>query len=249
MTASCVLHVFVPLTPPPLPTGLSDRLALIIGALRGVIAAHMAKDRSAVEVLFLAWTRLGRLASRFESLVAAVRSGGLSSVRATREGSAADLELPRLEGLPQPFRLPSGFGWLLPLVPGSAAYAGQVEHLLADPEMAALLAGAPQAGRILRPLCRMLGIRPGPELLPPAPTPPPSPVPAEANGPGPASVRYERPSDGAAARAISPGSPLQSGLGAGSETSPAPAQGPELPVLMPGDPGPTQRWLFPAACT
>ncbi|MBV8095575.1 MAG: hypothetical protein JO110_20560 [Acetobacteraceae bacterium] len=59
-----------------LPTGLSDRLALIIAALRGVLAAHMAKDRSAVAVLFLAWTRLGRLASRFEALVTARSAPG-----------------------------------------------------------------------------------------------------------------------------------------------------------------------------
>ncbi|MBV8522612.1 MAG: hypothetical protein JOY71_10905 [Acetobacteraceae bacterium] len=40
-----------------------------------------------------------------------------------------------------------------------------MQYLLADPEMAALLADVPQAGRILRPLCRMLGIRPEPELF------------------------------------------------------------------------------------
>ncbi|MBV8095352.1 MAG: hypothetical protein JOY71_13320 [Acetobacteraceae bacterium] len=154
----------MPWTPPPLPTGLSDRLALIIESLRGVIAAHMVKDRSAVAIMFLAWARLGRLASRFEKLVAAVRAGWLPSALAPRDRAGRDFELPRLEGLPPP-RLPGGFGWLIRLVPGTAAYGGQVQHLLADPEMAALLANVPQAGRILRPLYRMLGIRPGPELV------------------------------------------------------------------------------------
>ncbi|MBV8092268.1 MAG: hypothetical protein JO110_03345 [Acetobacteraceae bacterium] len=159
-----VLVPFVPWTPHPRPTGLSDRLALIIAGLRGVIAAHMAKDRSAVPLLFLAWTRLGRLGSRFEALVAAVRSGRLPSAPAPRVPAGGDFELPRLEGLPQPFRLPDRVGWLIRLVPGAAAYGGQVQHLLADPEMAALLADVPQAGRILRPLCRMLAIRLGPEM-------------------------------------------------------------------------------------
>ena len=118
----------------------------------------------AAALLFLAWTRLGRLASRFEALVAAVRSGRLPSARAPRVQAAGDFELPLLEGLPQPFRLPSGFGWLIRLVPGAAAYSGQVQHLLADPEMAALLAASPQASRILRPLCQMLAVRLGPEL-------------------------------------------------------------------------------------
>ncbi|MBV8092335.1 MAG: hypothetical protein JO110_03695 [Acetobacteraceae bacterium] len=137
-------------------------MALIIAGLRGLLAAHMAKDRSAVEVLFLAWARLGRLASRFEKLVEAVRAGRLPPAPAPR-GEGAGLELPRLEGLPPP-RLPGCFGWLIRLVPGSAVYGSQLQYLLADPEMAALLASAPQAGRILRPLCRMLAIPLGPEL-------------------------------------------------------------------------------------
>ena len=153
----------MPWTPTLLPTSLSDRLALIIAGLRGVLAAHMAKDRSAVEVLFLAWARLGRLASRFEALVAAIRAGRLPSAPGPCGQAARDLELPRLESLPPP-RLPGGFGWLIRLVPGSAAYGSQLQYLLADPELTALLADVPQAGRILRPLCQMLGIRPGPEL-------------------------------------------------------------------------------------
>ncbi|MBV8524819.1 MAG: hypothetical protein JOY71_22335 [Acetobacteraceae bacterium] len=59
------------------------------------------------------------------------------------------------------------------MVSGTAAYAGQVRRLLADPEMAALLAGSPQAGHILRPLCRMLGIQPEPGLLRRRREPPP----------------------------------------------------------------------------
>ncbi|MBV8589259.1 MAG: hypothetical protein JO212_04240 [Acetobacteraceae bacterium] len=129
-----------------------------------MLAAHMAKDRSAVAVLFLAWARLGRLASRFEALVAAVRAGRLASASTSRGPGGRDLELRRLEGLPGP-RLPSGFGWLIRLVPGAAVYGSQVQYLLADPEMAAMLAKVPQAGRILQPLCRMLAIRPGPELF------------------------------------------------------------------------------------
>ncbi|MDA8250055.1 MAG: hypothetical protein M0Z28_12880, partial [Rhodospirillales bacterium] len=42
-----------------------------------------------------------------------------------------------------------------------------LRYLLAEPEMAALVAAAPQMRRLLRPLCRMLGVR-----LPPPPVPP-----------------------------------------------------------------------------
>ncbi|MBV8524900.1 MAG: hypothetical protein JOY71_22740 [Acetobacteraceae bacterium] len=215
----CVLIVFVPWTPPPLPTGLSDRLALIIESLRGVIAAHMVKDRSAVAIMFLAWTRLGRLAARFEKLMVAVRAGRLPSSPAPREQAGRDFELPRLEGLPAP-RLPGGFGWLLRMVPGTAAYAGQVQHLLADPEMAALLAGSPQAGRILRPLCRMLAILPGPELVAKRRE-------RSASAAGP--VDSEGQPHGASTRAVAPASSAGSRLGASFEALPASPRPPGLP--------------------
>jgi hypothetical protein len=85
--------------------------------------------------------------------------------------------------------LPRKAGWLIPLVPEAAAAGSQLRHLLADPEMAALVEAAPQMGRLLRPLCRSLGVR-LPPGLPPQPgaakprTPrqPPAPRPAPANG-------------------------------------------------------------------
>jgi hypothetical protein len=55
------------------------------------------------------------------------------------------------------------------LVPEAACFGGQLRHLLSDPEMAALLRAAPQAGRLLRPLCRILAVPPDPKLLPPPP--------------------------------------------------------------------------------
>src|SRR6185312_11003612 len=57
----------------------------------------------------------------------------------------------------------------------AAAYGSLLQHLLADPEMAALIAAAPQLGRVLRPLCRMLGIDPGPARLPRRPRDPEAP--------------------------------------------------------------------------
>jgi hypothetical protein len=67
---------------------------------------------------------------------------------------------------------PRRLGWLCGLVPGDAAcFAGQLRVVLAEPEMAALLASCPQAVRIVQPLCRMLGIEradyaPGEALVP-----------------------------------------------------------------------------------
>ena len=55
--------------------------------------------------------------------------------------------------------LPRRFGWLV--VAGkheAACYGSQLQTVLNEPEMVALLAASPQARRVLRPLCRALAI-------------------------------------------------------------------------------------------
>ena len=54
--------------------------------------------------------------------------------------------------------LPRGRGWLVGELGAEAAgYGSQLAHVLAGPQMQALLAAVPGAGRVLRPVCRMLG--------------------------------------------------------------------------------------------
>ncbi|MBV8526338.1 MAG: hypothetical protein JOY71_30215 [Acetobacteraceae bacterium] len=183
-------------------------------------------------VLFLAWTRLRRLAARFEALVADFRAGRVRATPALSREAGDLLQMPGLPSWPQPYRLPRGFGWLLRMVPESAAYAGQVEQLLADPEMAALLAESAEAGCILRPLCRMLGIRT--EL-------------------GPFGQRREpqaSPADGVGlddAAAGDPG-PLGALFGPGPEPEPRAESPPELGLLVQtsdnagADPPPAVSW-------
>jgi hypothetical protein len=70
---------------------------------------------------------------------------------------------PRLHrAKPAPARatsLPAGHGWLIRALPQeAAAYAAQLDSLLAEPATADLLATHPAAARILRPLGRMLGL-------------------------------------------------------------------------------------------
>ncbi|MHB1302256.1 MAG: hypothetical protein ACYCZB_02110, partial [Acidiphilium sp.] len=45
--------------------------------------------------------------------------------------------------------------------------------VLAEPEMETLIAADPRVGRILRPLCHLLGFKPPPSLRLPKPTPKP----------------------------------------------------------------------------
>ncbi len=137
----------------------AQRLALIIEGLRRAVAAQIAGRRLAGPFIILICSRLGRLAG----LAARVSAGTAGPRR--RAASRQPSKRPR----PTYQRLPRRFAWLLPLVPGeAAAYGSQLQHLLADPEMAALIAAAPQAGRILRPLCRMLGVRLPPSLRQPS---------------------------------------------------------------------------------
>jgi len=63
-----------------------------------------------------------------------------------------------VSGLPVT-RLPSGHGWLVRALGWEAAgYGCQLEALLAEPGMQVAWAGLPAVRRILRPLCRILGV-------------------------------------------------------------------------------------------
>ena len=188
----CVLVLFVsPPLPAPAPApSLSQRLTLVVQALRAAIAAHAARDRAAVAVAWLVWPYLNRLAARFAALTLRVQAGKVAAAPTTRLRAAA--EVPRLQvPRPRPPALPQGFAWLARFAPGILPLRSQVCHLLGDPELAALLAAAPGAGRILRPLCRMLGIEAGPGFPPalfqrPDPPPPPDPLPPSDPPPSPA---------------------------------------------------------------
>ena len=75
----------------------------------------------------------------------------------------------RPESPPRPPRLPGNVGWLTGLSPAAAAGASQLRHLLMDPEVLDLLRASPALVRMLRPLCRMLGVDLPVEFLPPKP--------------------------------------------------------------------------------
>ena len=156
-------------------------------ALRSANPAHAERDRARTALLVLVWGRIGRTVARFEALFARWRAGTLPKPRRSRAGQPTT---PREKS-----RLPAGRAWLVHVVGYEAAgRASQLQHLLARPDMAEFLQAAPQAGRILRPLCHMLGIDPPLEARraqPPPPTPatPKPPTRAPAHQPcGPAAA-------------------------------------------------------------
>ena len=131
----------------------SRRFGLIVAALAALIARRFLREPRLVTLIVPLWTRLNRAARRSERLMARLAGGSLPQPRAPR---------PRRSGRGAAHRratLPRGRGWLVrALGPEAAAYASQLESLLAEPAAAELLALAPSAGRILRPIARMLGV-------------------------------------------------------------------------------------------
>jgi hypothetical protein len=152
----------------------AECFAALLTWLTRAVAARMGGEQLALSLIALIVERLRRIKQRFAYLAARVCDG----LYTQRRRSARP---PRRPGQPPPppDRLPQKFGWLLPLVPEAAGYRSQLEHLLRDPEMAALLAAAPAPlRRPLRSLCRMLGVTPPPILALPAPPPAPPAAPA-----------------------------------------------------------------------
>ena len=178
--------------------------------MRGVVSALAAQYREGRLVgalLGLTCSRLGQAAAKVLALAAAYAAGTLT-LRPSRERpyrprpetppAAADAPAPKaVPAGREKLRLPTGFGWLL-----RRARVGfgrtQMAHLLAQPDMQALIAAVPPVAHHLRPVCRMLGVKPPPGLFPPRrpsrrPKPAkPAPDPAAAETPAPPKARKRR---------------------------------------------------------
>ena len=125
----------------------ADRFALIIEGLRQAVARRGGGlGRLPGPLLILIWTRLRRYAARFARYAATPTPSRLARPHPAR---------PRRAGLSP---LPRRKAWLLRLMPETATCASQLSHFLNEPDVASLLQDAPQLGRVLRPLCRMLNI-------------------------------------------------------------------------------------------
>ena len=145
------------------------QFATILFGLRAEIAAQAARDRARTALLVLVWGRIGRMGTRLEKLFARWRANTLPNrtLLKPRPSRAGESRTPR--EMPH---LPTGHAWLVVIMGYDAAGRGsQLQHLLAHPDLPEFLDAAPQAGRILRPLCRMLGVIPPPQLLRPEPPP------------------------------------------------------------------------------
>ena len=160
--------------PAPLPASvqayapdLARRLRLILTTLAAIIARRFLREPRLAALIVPLWRRLNRATRRFERLMVRLAAGRLLKPHRSGPGGPH-------RGAGQ---LPTGRGWLVAaLGPEAAACAMQLQTLLAEPAAAELLALAPTARRILRPLARMLAIgafapRPRPARAAPEPSP------------------------------------------------------------------------------
>ena len=170
-------------------TGLCDLVARQAAIIRPMTAPLVA-------LLVLAHGRLWRLAHRFDALALRWHAGTLPK-RRVGPPRPPHPQTPRPHTAPRAHLRSGRMAWLIRLHQRTAQFAGQVEVFLAQPETRALAAEAPQAGRLLRPLCRALGL-PTPDYLRLPPRPPrpvqPKPIP-----PKPAQAKPAKPRPGTAA--------------------------------------------------
>ncbi len=150
----------------PFPTSsVAAKFAQIIDGLRFTVPKFIAKDRNAGLLIILVWSHLGRLGRRFAALAARAEAGILRTApqrRAMTPGVGT-----RLTGSTRlPSGLPTGCGWLGDMMWEARSYGAILQQLLADdPEMAALIAAYPQAGRIVRSILWMTSRTPVPAIL------------------------------------------------------------------------------------
>ncbi len=142
---------------------LAARLRLILAGLRALVGLWGLTPPVAIAV----YNRMGRALARIERMLVRFRAGRLvAGVSRPRAACPASPRAPRQKAVPAPRR----FGWLVAAGGYRAAcYGSQLQHLLAEPDMVALLEASPQARLVLRPLCRSLAIE-LPWTVPPART-------------------------------------------------------------------------------
>ena len=179
----------------------------MVGML-GARVARPGKPGLAGPLSFAIHLRLQGIRNRITSYVARWQAGTLTPPRPrTRPaGPRRPRKSPgKWDHLHLP-KLPRGKLWLVRLVPGIGVGANYLRILLDDPEMAAMIAAAPQIGRTLRPFWHMLSTDPLPPLLQrPGPAASPSPEPAaRVAPPRPASQAPRRPPDRGPAPPVTP---------------------------------------------
>ena len=154
-----------------LPTGLMPRFALFINGIKRTIGDIVLYRHEVMPLILPLGAFLTATQRRLTALHARFVAGKLAAAPRARRPLAEGVAAERPKSEPRPPGIPPGPVLMTVFRVG---FDEQLQALLDDPEMRALLAASPQAGRILRPLWRKLSPRPLPEVLrlPPRPRKP-----------------------------------------------------------------------------
>ena len=155
--------------------------------LRWIMAPHGDLPNLPGPVWTLLWFRLERLANRLIRLYGNWQQGTLPKPRPTTQRPKTarnpppqipELPAPGMPLVDAPTRLPQGRGWITRRIPEAGPSAGHLHDLLQQRDIQDFVQAAPQAGRLLRPLCHGLGLdQPDWLKLPPRPRTPRKPRP------------------------------------------------------------------------
>jgi hypothetical protein len=147
---------------------LDQRLGGILAAIQQLIAHHFLRIPGLAPIILPFWKHLNRARHCLARLATRIQAGrSLPRSRAGRPRDEADAPPtpPTRAPIPRP-PIPRAEAWLLRALGWRVAvHRVGLESLLAEPGMPDLVAAVPSLGRLLRPLCHMLGL--------PAPCPPP----------------------------------------------------------------------------
>jgi hypothetical protein len=135
---------------------------------RWIIAPHGNLPLLPGPVWTLLWLRLQRLNNRLTRLYERWQANTLPKPRPTptKRPTSVRTPPPQIPELPAPgmplveapLRLPRGRGWIVRRIPESGPSAGALHDLLQQPHTQDFVQAAPQAARLLRPLCHALGV-------------------------------------------------------------------------------------------
>ena len=156
-------------------TSILDNFLWVIGLLHKAMGTHVRSHRQDDAVLGVAFWHADRIRRRFVALYTRWTQGTLKPIR-KRQPAESSLP-PRSAGgagggptppetAPKPAKpkTPRRRGWVTHMAPPCAEAGSWLHYFLQRDDMPAFLAAVPRAGRLLRPLCHMLGV-PLPEYL------------------------------------------------------------------------------------
>jgi hypothetical protein len=145
------------------PTNLIPRFALFIAAVKRAIGEGIGRRHDTLGPLsILLETYLSATLRRLTALHARFAAGKLPAAPRARRPAAERAVRERTRPERRPPAIPRG---PVLLTVFRASFDEQLRTLLDDPEMRALIAASPRAGRLLRPLWRKLSVDPLPEVL------------------------------------------------------------------------------------